>query len=82
MIPANPSDGRQNPAVSRKPDPVRPLNRDAEFMRYIPGLINTIADGDPAIQIEWKNTVRLRRLSGASWESVYRLLAQAAYPSI
>jgi hypothetical protein len=51
-------------------------------MRLIPGMINMIAGDDPATRIEWKNTVRLRRLSGASWESVYKLLAQTAYPSI
>jgi len=82
MIPVNHTEGQQTSAVNRKPAPVKPVNRDAEFMRLIPGLINTIAGDDPEIRIEWKNRVRLRRLSGASWESVYRLLALTAYPSI
>jgi len=82
MIPVNQTTGLRGPEVSRTPAPVKPVNRDAEFMRQMPGLINTIADGDPAVAIEWKNTVRLRRLRGESWESVYRLLSQVAYPSI
>jgi hypothetical protein len=82
MMPVSQTDGLHDPTVNSKPAPVKPLNRDAEFMRLIPGMINMIAGDDPATRIEWKNTVRLRRLSGASWESVYRLLAQTAYPSI
>jgi len=82
MMPVSQTDRLQGPAVNSKPAPAKPLNRDAEFMHLIPGLINTIAGDDPAIRIEWKNMVRLRRLNGASWESVHRLLAQTAYPSI
>jgi hypothetical protein len=35
-------------------------------MRHIPMLINTIADGDVDTTIEWKTTVRIRRLRGES----------------
>jgi hypothetical protein len=82
MIPVNQTTGLRSSEVGRTPAPIKPVNRDAEFMHQIPGLINTIANGDPAAAIEWKNSVRLRRMRGESWESVYRLLAQVAYPSI
>ena len=80
-MPVNQTSERRNSEVSSTNIPVKPVNREADFMRQIPGLINMIADGDPDTVIEWKNTVRLRRSGGASWESVYRLLSQAAYPS-
>jgi len=82
MIPINQTAGLRSPEAGRTPAAVKTVNRDAEFMYQIPRLINTIADGDPATAIEWKNTVRLRRLRGESWESVYRLLSQVAFPSI
>jgi len=58
------------------------INRDAEFMHHIPALINTIADGDVKTATEWKTRVRLRRMRGESWESVYRLLSRVAFPSV
>ncbi len=57
-----------------------PVNRDAQFMHRIPQLINTIAAGDPATAAELRVDVRRRRLNGASWEAVYRLLNRVAYP--
>ena len=57
-----------------------PVNRDVQFMHLIPDLINTIAAGDEATATELKVDIRRRRLGGASWESVYRLLNRVAYP--
>jgi len=57
-----------------------PVDRDAQFMHLVPELINTIAAGDAATAAELKVDVRRRRLGGASWEAVYRLLNRVAYP--
>jgi len=82
MLPHNQPIGPHHPQVKTPPIPVKPVNYDAKFMRHIPALINIIADGNPDTAKEWKIIVRLRRSNGESWESVYQLLSQAAFPSI
>lgn len=82
MLPHNQPIGPRHPQIEKRSFPVKPVNHDAEFMRHIPALINTIADGNPDTAKEWKIIVRLRRSNGESWESVYQLLSQAAFPSI
>ena len=82
MIPDNQSTKPRHRVIDKPSVLVKPVNHDAEFMRQIPALINTLADGDANMAHEWRTIVRLRRLSGESWESVYLLLSQAAFPSI